>query len=107
MQQSSGSDAPLRLGADFVGVRARSILLLMLRDDDIGLQILLQHQNLTALVNPFYTVKSRLAAADLALRGLHAQLHLNVYAFPKTTATGMQQLTCAAADCMWSVLGLQ
>lgn len=80
-------------------------LLLMLRNDDTGLQILPQCPDFSAPVNPFDAVRNRLAAVDLALRGLHAQVHSKVADLIESTAAGMRQLPNAAAVCMCSVLG--
>lgn len=49
-------------------------LLLMLRDDDVGLQFRTQRQESLAIPNPFAAIRGRLAAVDRAFQGLHAQV---------------------------------
>lgn len=51
-------------------------LLSMLRNDDVAYGSLPLHTTLLAQPNPFDEVRCRLAAADLAIRHLHAQVHL-------------------------------
>ena len=59
-------------------------LLSMLRDDDIGLQSLPNTTPPPPMPSPFDLVRDRLAAAGLAIRNLHAQVHLLL---PSTIST--------------------
>ena len=49
-------------------------LLLMLRDDDDGLQFRAPRQESSPPLNPFAAIRGRLAAVDRAFQGLHAQV---------------------------------
>ena len=52
-------------------------LLCMIRDDDMGFVAMPRADALLEPTNPFDAVRERLAAADLALRDLHAQVFPN------------------------------
>ena len=56
-------------------------LLLMLRSDGAGLELLPQRMHVDRPPNPFEAIRSRLAAVDLAFRGLQAQVQLAVIFF--------------------------
>jgi hypothetical protein len=49
-------------------------LLFMIRDDESGFETVPRSIGLIAPTNPFDALRERLAAADLAIRGLHAQV---------------------------------
>ena len=51
-------------------------LLFMIRDEDSGFETMPRSDVLIAPTNPFDAVRERLAAADLAIRDLHAQVLL-------------------------------
>ena len=82
-------------------------LFLMVRDDDVGLEILPPHQNTVSPVNPFDAIRARLAEVDVALQTLHAQVQLNVDYFLCIAAAGVHHLPPAEAVCMFTVFYLQ
>lgn len=51
-------------------------LLFMIRDEDMGFPTCPRQNVVNAPNNPFDVIRERLAAADLAIRDLHAQVHL-------------------------------
>lgn len=53
-------------------------LMLMLRDEDIGLPIVPPPLHFVAAVNPFEAIRSRLHAVDNAFQGLRPHVHLVV-----------------------------
>ena len=53
-------------------------LLCMLRDDDIGLHMLQSRMPVQDMRNPFDLLRERLAAAAVAIRDLHGQVHILV-----------------------------
>ena len=82
-------------------------LLLMVRDGDVGLEILPPRQNTVSPVNPFDAIRARLAEVDVALQTLHAQVQLNVDYFLCIAAAGVHHLPPAEAVCMFTVFYLQ
>lgn len=78
-------------------------LLLMIRDDDIGLQFPPTHQESVAPSNPFDAIRGRLAAVDLAFQSLHAQVNAHVGSFPSIAATRMRCMSPATAVCLFRV----
>ena len=53
-------------------------LLLMLRDDDAGLEMPIHRMQFEARVNPFDAIRSRLSALDFAFQGLQRHVQLAV-----------------------------
>ena len=51
-------------------------LLFMIRDEDMGFETMARSNAVIAPTNPFDAVRERLAAADFAIRDLHAQVNL-------------------------------
>ena len=82
-------------------------LFLMVRDDDVGLEILPPRQNTVLPVNPFDAIRARLAEVDVALQTLHAQVQLNVDYFLCIAPAGVHHLPPAEAVCMFTVFCLQ
>ena len=80
-------------------------LLLMIRDEDTGLEIVPPLPHFERRVNPFDAVRSKLSANDLAFRGLRAQVHLHVDILSSEPAAGMEQVPSAAAVCLWFSVG--
>lgn len=74
-------------------------LLLMLHDDDIGLQVLPQSMPFAAPVNPFDAIRTRLAAVDSAFQGLQAQLHVVLHLSCKCSIAGVLVLALHTAVC--------
>lgn len=64
-------------------------LLLMVRDDDEGLQMSSRRLQVVAPVDPFQAIRSRLSAVDIAFQGLQAQVHLDVVSTPDCTVPGI------------------
>ena len=58
-------------------------LLLMIRDEDIGLQVPPPRVHFSTPVNPFDAIRSRLAAVDIAFEALQPQVHV-VLDFPSS-----------------------
>ena len=56
-------------------------LLFMIRDEDVGIDIVPRHEHIATPTNPFELVRERLAAADLAIRDLRARVHITVASF--------------------------
>lgn len=79
-------------------------LLLMLRNDDVGLEMCPQRMHFDAPVNPFEDIRSRLDAVDLAFRGLQPQVHLAVDFLSESKNSGLRMLAFAMAVCLFSVL---
>ena len=99
----------LRFDSDFAletHVLGRS-LLLMVRDDDVGLQNLPPLQFAVSPVNPFDTIMARLAEVDHAFQSLHAQVQLDVDCFLYIAAAMLQLLAPAEAVCMFTAFCLQ
>ena len=53
-------------------------MLLMVRDDDVGLHQLLPRTQSTATVNPFDAIRTMLAAVGTAFEAMHPQVHLGL-----------------------------
>ena len=51
-------------------------LLCMVRDEDAGFVGFPVHAQAVQRANPFDDIRHRLAAVDVAMQGLHAQVHL-------------------------------
>jgi hypothetical protein len=53
-------------------------LLFLIRNDDAEMNVLPRHVRIPPQENPFDALRQRLAIADMAIRDLHAQVHLVV-----------------------------
>jgi len=82
-------------------------LLLMVRDDDVGLQNLPPRQFAVSFVNPFDAIRARLAEVDHAFASLHAQVQLDVDFWVSVAAAVLQVVVPADAACMFAVFCLQ
>ena len=82
-------------------------LLLMVRDDDVGLQSLPPRQIAVSPVNPFDAIRARIAEVDHAFQSLHAQVQLHVDCFLCISASVLQLLAPAEIVGMFTVLCLQ
>lgn len=82
-------------------------LLLMVRDDDVGLQSLPPRQIAVSPVNPFDAIRARIAEVDHAFQSLHAQVQLHVDCFLCILASVLQLLAPAEIVGMFTVLCLQ
>ena len=93
-------DSEAQLETDVLG-RA---LLLMVRDDDDGLEMYTRRLQVDAPVNPFEAILSRLSAVDIAFQGLQAQVHLDAVSSPNCTVSGMPVQALAMAEMFFSAL---
>ena len=72
-------------------------LLLMLRSDGAGLEMRPQRMHFNRPQNPFEDIRGRLAAVDLAFRGLQAQVQLAVDFICESSDAGMHTKPLAVA----------
>ena len=110
LQDNCGDLRALMLRFDSEAVLEHDVLghalLSMLRDEDVGLQIVPPRPQSAPRVNPFDAVRSSLAAVDLAFQGLRAQVHSHLDDFYAIPAAGMEQVPSAASFRLCSVFGL-
>ena len=78
-------------------------LLLMIRDDDAGMDFSSHRLHLDVPSNPFDAIRSRIADIDLAFRALQPQVLLPADSTAHTTLVGMPALAFAMPDCLFPV----
>jgi hypothetical protein len=78
-------------------------LLLMLRDDDSGMEFSGHRLQLDVPVNPFDAIRGRIADIDLAFRALQPQVRLTVEFTPHITLAGMPAMAFSMPDCLFLV----
>ena len=81
-------------------------LLLMLRDDNAGLEMPAHRMQFEARVNPFDAIRSRLSALDFAFQGLQPHVQLAVVCPSECTIAGMRMAAFAMAVVLLSALWL-
>lgn len=81
-------------------------LLLMLRDDDAGLEMSTRRMQFEAPLNPFDAICSRLSAVNTAFQGLQPQVLLGVVCSSACLVAGMRMEVWAMVVCMFRAMWL-
>lgn len=79
-------------------------LLLLLRDDDAGMDIYTQRMHFDAPPNPFNSIRSRLAEIDTAFRALKPQVRLPVELDFQRTLVGMPAMAFSMPKLMFPMM---